>query len=65
VRHPFTDRDATAVARMLATDHNLLCLPGMMFGPGQENYLRLAFANLEADSMGEVVSRLADSAVSL
>ncbi|MCK5275553.1 MAG: aminotransferase [Alphaproteobacteria bacterium] len=61
VRHPFADRDATAVARMLATDHNLLCLPGGMFGPGQDNYLRLAFANLEADRMGEVVARLAES----
>ena len=65
VRHPFTDRDATAVARVLATDHNLLCLPGGMFGPGQDSYLRLAFANLEADSMGEVVARLAESAAGL
>ncbi len=60
-RHPFTDRDSSAVARMLASDHNLLCLPGSMFGPGQESYLRLAFANLEADRMGEVVKRLAES----
>jgi len=61
VRHPFPDREANAVARMLATDHNLLCLPGSMFGPGQEDYLRLAFANLEAERMGEVARRLAES----
>ncbi len=61
VRHPFSDMDSAAVARMLATDHNLLCLPGGMFGPDQEKYLRLAFANLEADRMGEVVSRLSAS----
>lgn len=61
LRHPFSDMDSAAVARMLATDHNLLCLPGGMFGPGQENYLRLAFANLEADKMREVVSRLSAS----
>lgn len=61
VRHPFSGMDSAAVARMLATDHNLLCLPGSMFGPGQENYLRLAFANLEADKMKEVVSRLSAS----
>ncbi len=65
IRHPFGDRDAIDVARMLATDHNLLCLPGTMFGPGQDNYLRLAFANLEADKMGEVAKRLADSAAGL
>jgi len=53
--------DSAAVARMLATDHNLLCLPGGMFGPGQKNYLRLAFANLEAEKMREVVSRLSAS----
>jgi aspartate/methionine/tyrosine aminotransferase len=50
---------------MLATDHNLLCLPGTMFGPGQDSYLRLAFANLEADKMGEVGNRLAVSAAAL
>jgi aspartate/methionine/tyrosine aminotransferase len=65
VRHPFADRDATSIARMLATDHNLLCLPGTMFGPGQESYLRLAFANLEADKMDEVAKRLVDSAEKL
>jgi aspartate/methionine/tyrosine aminotransferase len=65
VRHPFANQDATDVARMLATDHNLLCLPGTMFGPGQGNYLRLAFANLEADKMGEVGERLAVSAAAL
>lgn len=65
VRHPFANRDATTVARMLATDHNLLCLPGTMFGPGQESYLRLAFANLEADRMDEVAKRLAESAAGL
>jgi len=65
VRHPFANRDATTVARMLATEHNLLCLPGTMFGPGQDNYLRLAFANLEADRMDEVAKRLAESAAGL
>lgn len=61
LRHPFSGMDSADVARMLATDHNLLCLPGSMFGPQQENYLRLAFANLEAGKMREVVSRLSAS----
>jgi aspartate/methionine/tyrosine aminotransferase len=63
VRHPFSGMDSAAVARMLATEQNLLCLPGGMFGPDQENYLRLAFANLKADKMEEVVSRLSASSI--
>jgi aspartate/methionine/tyrosine aminotransferase len=59
VRHPHEAGDSMQVARTLAKDHNLLCLPGRMFGPGQDRYLRLAFANLDADLMTEVVGRLA------
>lgn len=58
VRHPFTGKNATQVARRLADRHNLLCLPGSFFGPGQEGALRLAFANLPAASMSEVARRL-------
>jgi aspartate/methionine/tyrosine aminotransferase len=61
VRHPFTGTPARAVAQRLARDHDLLCLPGSMFGPGQESYLRLAFANVEADLMKDVVARLVES----
>ncbi|MDH5409831.1 MAG: aminotransferase [Alphaproteobacteria bacterium] len=61
VRHSFSDMDSSSVARMLATDYNLLCLPGGMFGPNQENFLRLAFANLEAEKMNDVVARLSKS----
>ncbi len=62
LRHPHDGTDSMQVARALAKDHNLLCLPGSMFGPGQERYLRLAFANLGADSMTDVVDRLAANA---
>jgi aspartate/methionine/tyrosine aminotransferase len=60
VRHPFEGRPAKNVARKLACEHRLLCLPGSMFGPGQERYLRLAFANVEAQVMSEVVDRLVE-----
>ena len=49
------------VAQRLAGEHDLLCLPGSMFGPGQEDYLRLAFANVEGDLMPEVAVRLIES----
>jgi aspartate/methionine/tyrosine aminotransferase len=58
LRHPFTGEPAAAVARRLAQDHGVLALPGTVFGPGQDPYLRLAFANLEAERMGEVGDRL-------
>ncbi len=58
VRHPFADRPAKAVAQMLAREHDFLCLPGSMFGPGQEAYLRLAFANVGAETMPAIAERL-------
>lgn len=61
LEHPFADETDWRVARRLAADHNLLCLPGTMFGPGQDRYLRLAFANVDADRMPEIVERLAAS----
>ena len=61
VEHPFGAEPAKAVAQRLAAGHDLLCLPGSMFGPGQERYLRLAFANVEANTMPEAVDRLIES----
>jgi aspartate/methionine/tyrosine aminotransferase len=58
LRHPFVGETAAAVARRLAQEHGVLALPGTVFGPGQDDYLRLAFANLEAERMGEVGDRL-------
>ncbi len=50
------------MAKRLADDENMLCLPGSMFGSGQEDYLRFAFANVDADKMPEIARRLARSA---
>jgi aspartate/methionine/tyrosine aminotransferase len=61
IRHPFAGQDARTVAKRLAGAHDLLCLPGSMFGPGQEAYLRLAFANADASLMPETVARLIES----
>lgn len=62
VRHPFAGRPGREVAKRLADDHNLLCVPGAMFGPDQEEYLRLAFANVPAEVMPDMVERLRASA---
>ena len=61
VRHPFGDEPSEQVAQRLASDHGVLCLPGSWFGPGQENYLRFAFANLDEATMLLVVERLVES----
>lgn len=58
VRHPFDGIDAIRVARRLAVEENLLCLPGSIFGPDQEPYLRLAFANVPTAEMPAVAARL-------
>ena len=61
MRHPHTGKSAVDVARRLADEQNMLCLPGAYFGPGQDSYLRFSFANVEADRMAEIAKRLADS----
>ena len=61
VRHPFGDQSAHDVARRLAREHAVLCVPGSTFGPGLEGYLRFAFANLQRESMVTLVERLLES----
>lgn len=58
VRHPFDGTPAFQVARTLASKHDVLALPGAMFGPDQQEYLRFAFANLDAADFPELVERL-------
>ena len=58
LRHPCPGRSAMAVAEALAVERGIVTLPGPAFGPGQEPYLRVAFANVEADRIAEVAERL-------
>jgi aspartate/methionine/tyrosine aminotransferase len=62
LRHPHRGLSAAQVARRLADDQNILCLPGSMFGGGQEEFLRFAFANVPAESMPAIAERLAQDA---
>lgn len=61
VKHPFPAETAKQVAQRLAGEHDVLCLPGSMFGAGQDSYLRIAFANAEASDMETLVDRLVES----
>ena len=57
VRHPFAGQSGRQVARRLAQQEHLICLPGEAFGPGLEGYLRLAFGNIRADAIPAAVQR--------
>ena len=61
VKHPFAKTPAKSVAMRLAGEHDVLCLPGSMFGPEQDSYLRFAFANSPAEDMPVLVERLIES----
>lgn len=57
VEHPWTELDGRGAARRLADEGNLICLPGEVFGPGLERYLRLAFGNLRDEEIPQAVER--------
>jgi hypothetical protein len=57
VRHPFLAESGRHIARRLAIEANVLCLPGEVFGPGLESYLRLAFGNITEAAIPEAVRR--------
>ncbi|MBH0239762.1 aminotransferase [Methylobrevis albus] len=57
VRHPF-DLPAEVVTERLAREAGLLCLPGSWFGPGQEQFVRIAVANVDEAALAEVPARL-------
>ena len=61
VKHPFAKATAKSVAMRLAAEQDVLCLPGSMFGPNQDSYLRFAFANSPAEDMPVLVERLIES----
>jgi len=57
VRHPFPGLTGRQVARRLVDEAAILCLPGEVFGPGLEGYLRLAFGNIREETIPEAVRR--------
>ncbi len=57
VRHPFGG-SAEAAAERLAREAGIVTLPGSFFGPGQEDHLRFAFANVEDAEILAAAARL-------
>ena len=60
LHHPFAKMSAQAVAEKLAKQRGVLTLPGPYFGPGQDQHLRVAFANADAQALQELPARLRD-----
>ena len=58
VRHPFAGVEGRQVVERLAAERGAMCLPGSAFGAGQEQHLRIAFANVDADGIGQLADRL-------
>ncbi len=58
VRHPLAVSSAVAAER-LASRAGVVTLPGSFFGPGQEDHLRFAFANVDERQIEGISERLA------
>ena len=58
VRHLYKNKNAYEVAMELLNKENILSLPGTFFGPDQDRFLRLAYANITRKEITEVVDRL-------
>jgi aspartate/methionine/tyrosine aminotransferase len=60
VRHPFAGLSGREVAKRLVEEAGILTLPGEVFGPGLEPYLRLAFGNIREEEIPGAVQRFRD-----
>jgi aspartate/methionine/tyrosine aminotransferase len=58
LEHPFAGRSGAEVCAWLARERGVLALPGAYFGPGQEKFLRVAFANVDAAAIAKLPARL-------
>jgi aspartate/methionine/tyrosine aminotransferase len=64
VRHPFAGVGSAEVAERLARRAGITCIPGVYFGPTQDGYLRFAFANADAPTIGRLGERLRNFSLS-
>jgi aspartate/methionine/tyrosine aminotransferase len=58
VEHPWEGRPSAQVSKWLADEHNLLTIPGSMFGAGQDRFIRFAFANVGDALVPPIFDRL-------
>jgi len=58
VKHPHTQLTSTQIVKVLASEFGVLPLPGSFFGREQEQYLRVAFANVDSNTLSSLGDRL-------
>jgi aspartate/methionine/tyrosine aminotransferase len=58
VKHPAVGEATTQVVRRLLLEQGTLVLPGTIFTPSDDGYLRLSFASLSIDELDELGTRL-------
>lgn len=63
VRHPFAGCSGREAAKRLVDEAAVICLPGEVFGPGLEGYLRLAFGNIREEAIPEAAGRFREMKV--
>ncbi len=59
VRHPFKGIESAAVSEKLAKTCGIITIPGAYFGEGQQDFLRFAFANVDAETITKLPERVA------
>ena len=58
IKHPYSSKTATQAAELIARKADMMTLPGPIFGPKQESFLRLSFGSLSSkDELNQVVER--------
>lgn len=60
VRHPKMNESSAQVVSRLLLDHGILVLPGTIFFPSDDRYLRFSFGNLSDANIGELGVRLSE-----
>jgi aspartate/methionine/tyrosine aminotransferase len=58
LEHPWPGASGTDVCGVLARERGVVMLPGSYFGPGQQPFLRAAFANVDTAAMRNIPARL-------
>ncbi|WOC15996.1 aminotransferase [Pseudochrobactrum sp. MP213Fo] len=59
VRHPFDGVESAEVSERLAKTCGVITIPGAYFGEGQQQFLRFAFANVDAETIAGLPQRIA------
>ena len=58
VRHPFVGKPTAEIVRSLLVEHAIVALPGTVFAPVDDRYLRFSYSNLSVQEIDDLIERL-------